>query len=99
VLLNIRFRYMGFLLPFAHAMFYSDSVTSLGPGFQATAHSSSGLLAACENTSKQIYAVQFHPEVDLTQHGTELFRNFLYKVSHTLTIHLLHPHPTLGCDK
>ena len=28
-----------------------------------------------------MYGVQFHPEVDLTKCGTQVFKNFLFKVS------------------
>ena len=31
--------------------------------------------------SKSLYAVQFHPEVDLTKNGTTMLRNFLYNIS------------------
>ena len=28
-----------------------------------------------------MFGVQFHPEVDLTVNGTEMFKNFLFKVA------------------
>jgi hypothetical protein len=28
-----------------------------------------------------MYGVQFHPEVDLTKSGAQVFKNFLFKVS------------------
>jgi len=33
-----------------------------------------------ENPKKKIYAVEFHPEVKHTDQGTELLRNFLFRV-------------------
>ena len=36
---------------------------------------------AIENHSKKLYGVQFHPEVDLTENGVVMMRNFLFKVS------------------
>ena len=33
-----------------------------------------------ENKEKKIYAVEFHPEVNHTERGTELLRNFLFRV-------------------
>lgn len=33
-----------------------------------------------ENESKKLYGVQFHPEVDLSQNGVAMMKNFLYKV-------------------
>ena len=32
------------------------------------------------NPSKKIYALQFHPEVDLTINGKKIFKNFLYDI-------------------
>ena len=33
-----------------------------------------------QHNTKEIYGVQFHPEVDLTIHGREIMRNFCYKI-------------------
>ena len=45
----------------------------------ASAHSAHCPVAAMENREKKLYAVQFHPEVEHTQQGQEMFRNFLYR--------------------
>jgi GMP synthase (glutamine-hydrolysing) len=37
-------------------------------------------VAAAENPQSRIYAVQFHPEVNHTERGTEILRNFLFAV-------------------
>lgn len=37
-------------------------------------------VAAMGNREKRLYGVQFHPEVEHTQYGKEILRNFLYKI-------------------
>lgn len=48
--------------------------------FKVTATSTNGIIAAGENSKRKIYGVQFHPEVDLTPDGKQMFKNFLYDV-------------------
>ena len=59
---------------------HGDSISKVAPGFACTAKSSSGIVAAIESEEKNMFGVQFHPEVDLTTCGTDIFRNFLYKI-------------------
>ena len=61
-------------------MTHGDTVTKLPEGFELDA-TSGGLTAAISNASKNIYGVQFHPETDLTVHGSQLISNFLFKVA------------------
>lgn len=58
-------------------MSHGDEVRELPKGFVETARSHSNSLAAMENAERNFYAVQFHPEVTHTQHGLELFKNFV----------------------
>jgi anthranilate synthase/aminodeoxychorismate synthase-like glutamine amidotransferase len=44
---------------------------------RATAWSEDGVLMALEHATAPVYAVQFHPESILTEHGYELIANFL----------------------
>lgn len=60
---------------------HGDSVVGLPQGFHATGHTERAI-AACENPARRIYAVQFHPEVNHTERGTDLLRNFLFRVCH-----------------
>jgi GMP synthase (glutamine-hydrolysing) len=61
-------------------MSHGDSITELPYGFTATANSEGCPVAAMENTARGLYAVQFHPEVNHTEYGTQIFRNFLFNV-------------------
>ncbi len=61
-------------------MSHGDSVRGLADGFKTTA-SSSGVVAAIENTERKLFGVQFHPEVDDTENGKTILHNFLYAVS------------------
>ena len=37
-----------------------------------------------EDESGKLYGVQFHPEVDLTENGITIMKNFLYGVSNVI---------------
>lgn len=58
---------------------HGDHVLALPPGFHATGRTSNAI-AAVENPERRIYAVQFHPEVNHTDRGTDILRNFLFRV-------------------
>ena len=58
---------------------HGDSVLGLPPGFHLTGKTANAI-ASAENPEKKIYTVQFHPEVKHTERGTEMLRNFLFKV-------------------
>ncbi|MBI4467234.1 MAG: glutamine-hydrolyzing GMP synthase [Acidobacteria bacterium] len=55
---------------------HGDHIVALPPGFRVVGMTSNAI-AAAENPSREIYAVQFHPEVRHTDRGTELLRNFV----------------------
>lgn len=59
---------------------HGDSVDQIPDGFRVIAKSGE-LIAGIENQEKHLYAVQFHPEVDLTVHGKEILSNFLFKIA------------------
>jgi len=56
-------------------MSHGDEAVELPPGFRLTA-SSPNAVAAIENADRRMWAVQFHPEVHHTQHGTDILRAF-----------------------
>jgi GMP synthase (glutamine-hydrolysing) len=58
---------------------HGDHVAALPPGFHTTGHTESAV-GAVENPQRRIYAVEFHPEVKHTDQGTEILRNFLFRV-------------------
>jgi len=58
---------------------HGDHVRTLPEGFRTIGRTENAI-AAVENPEKKIYAVEFHPEVNHTERGTELLRNFLFRV-------------------
>ncbi len=60
-------------------MSHGDHVTKLPEGFHRTA-TTGDAVTAIENHEKQIFAVQFHPEVAHTPKGKEILQNFLFEV-------------------
>ncbi|MCD8383053.1 MAG: glutamine-hydrolyzing GMP synthase [Clostridiales bacterium] len=63
-------------------MSHSDYMAKVPEGFRLVAHS-----AACPNVgiadeARGFYGVQFHPEVNHTENGIRMIRNFLYEVCH-----------------
>lgn len=61
-------------------MSHTDKVISLPENFKIIASSNSTEIAAFENVDKNIYGVQFHPEVLDTEQGENIFKNFLFKI-------------------
>src|SRR5258708_9598770 len=56
-----------------------DEVRGVAPGFRSTGMTENAI-AAIENSETKIHAVQFHPEVNHTEQGTGILRNFLFAV-------------------
>ena len=61
-------------------MSHHDCVSRLPEGFRAAARTSGIGIAAMYDPARNIYGVQFHPEVTHTEYGTEILRNFLFKI-------------------
>ncbi|MCC6954791.1 MAG: glutamine-hydrolyzing GMP synthase [Deltaproteobacteria bacterium] len=59
-------------------MSHGDKVTELPPGFVSVAKSNGSPIAAFANTERNIYGVQFHPEVHHTPRGKEILASFLF---------------------
>jgi GMP synthase (glutamine-hydrolysing) len=60
-------------------MSHGDEALELPPGFELTAKTPNAV-AAIQNISKKWFAVQFHPEVHHTRHGTEILKNFIFNI-------------------
>jgi len=58
-------------------MSHRDTVFAPPPGFTALASSTGSPVAALESVERDIYGIQFHPEVVHTPHGTEILTTFL----------------------
>jgi GMP synthase (glutamine-hydrolysing) len=58
---------------------HGDHVVELPPGFRKTAMTENAV-AAVEHRERRIYAVEFHPEVRHTDKGTDILKNFLFRV-------------------
>ena len=58
-------------------MSHGDSITALPEGFSATAQTDSSPFAGLADPSRQLYGIQFHPEVAHTPHGRDVLRNFV----------------------
>jgi GMP synthase (glutamine-hydrolysing) len=58
-------------------MSHFDYISKTAPGFRIVAHTADCPVAAAENAEKNLYAIQFHPEVLHTQEGTKMLHNFV----------------------
>ena len=58
-------------------MSHTDYIAEVPEGFTVAAHTDVCPVAAMENRAKNLYAVQFHPEVNHTENGTSMLDKFL----------------------
>jgi GMP synthase (glutamine-hydrolysing) len=56
---------------------HNDHVAKLPPGWRRLAHSAACPVEAMVHPDKPIWGVQFHPEVEHTEHGRAMIENFL----------------------
>ena len=61
-------------------MSHGDQVSELAKGFKGIASSDTCPYAASVNEEKQIYTVQFHPEVRNSEFGLDMLRNFVFEI-------------------
>jgi len=61
-------------------MSHGDRMTSLPKGWRILAHSSNSPIAGFANPERQLFGVQFHPEVAHTPRGKAILENFLFRI-------------------
>ena len=61
-------------------MSHGDTVVDVPPGFVITGETDDCKVAAMEHAGRRLFGLQFHPEVVHTEHGTEIYRSFVFDV-------------------
>lgn len=61
-------------------MSHFDYISKAAQGFEICAHTADCPVAAAENPEKNLYAIQFHPEVLHTQEGTKMLYNYVCRI-------------------
>jgi GMP synthase (glutamine-hydrolysing) len=62
-------------------MSHGDSITRLPEGFTSTAQTDSTAFAGLQAPERNLYGIQFHPEVVHTPKGRDLLRNFVVGIA------------------
>jgi GMP synthase (glutamine-hydrolysing) len=60
---------------------HGDHVVGLPPGFHVTGRTDNAV-SAVENPAEGFYGVEFHPEVNHTDRGADILRNFVFGICH-----------------
>ncbi|UQS81914.1 glutamine-hydrolyzing GMP synthase [Bombilactobacillus folatiphilus] len=61
-------------------MSHGDRVTAIPDGFETVAISDNTPYAVVADEQRQLYGVQFHPEVRNSDHGLEMLHNFAFQI-------------------
>ncbi|MDK2976464.1 MAG: hypothetical protein PWP06_939 [Candidatus Marinimicrobia bacterium] len=61
-------------------MSHGDRIEHLPENFEILARTDNAPVAAIRNRDKNIYAIQFHPEVAHTDQGKDILKNFILKI-------------------
>ncbi|MCI8655231.1 MAG: glutamine-hydrolyzing GMP synthase, partial [Clostridia bacterium] len=77
---NTSSLFQGFASKNPFLMSHTDYVEKLPEGFKNIAYTDTCPNAAMENTEKNFYGIQFHPEVNNSVNGTQVIKNFLYNI-------------------
>ncbi len=63
-------------------MSHGDRVTALPPGFRIIASTPDLPIGGMADEARQLYALQFHPEVTHTKQGTPIYSRFVHDICH-----------------
>ncbi|MBK5252856.1 MAG: glutamine-hydrolyzing GMP synthase [Peptostreptococcaceae bacterium] len=61
-------------------MSHVDYISDIPNGFEIVAHTSDCPVAVMENREDDLYAIQFHPEVNHTDEGPKILKNFVTNI-------------------
>lgn len=61
-------------------MTHGDYVSKLPEGFENIAYTEDCPNAGMQNEEKKLYGIQFHPEVNNSENGIQVIRNFVYNI-------------------
>jgi len=62
-------------------MSHGDSITRLPSGFRSTAQTDSSPFAGLVDPDRNLYGIQFHPEVVHTPRGRDVLKNFVFGIA------------------
>jgi GMP synthase (glutamine-hydrolysing) len=65
---------------FVSWMSHGDTIEKLADGFKVVAETENGIPAVIKHNQKQIYGLQFHPEVTHCEYGTDILENFVFTI-------------------
>ncbi|MEJ2628961.1 MAG: glutamine-hydrolyzing GMP synthase, partial [bacterium] len=61
-------------------MSHGDQIENIPSGFESTGHTENAQIAAMVDANRKIFGIQFHPEVVHTPRGSDILKNFLYRI-------------------
>lgn len=61
-------------------MSHGDKIERMPEGFSVLAHTANAPLAAMSDVNRNLFALQFHPEVAHTEEGGRMLRNFVFQI-------------------
>jgi GMP synthase (glutamine-hydrolysing) len=67
-------------LKFTVWMSHGDTVQEQPPGFKVGGSTDDCAIAVMHDPDRKLFGLQFHPEVVHTEHGTEIYRRFVYDI-------------------